>query len=149
MQIDGHSQMGSFIGAITFFSSTKGSQSYSCWSTKHGLVSTKIDVWLNGQALFDPVFKWYLNDLKINLPNKSYSLDNRLINEKSSHFIESLAPRCRLIFSQILFRISVSAVKCARDVFSGLFLVVGGCFQSILHPGGLFFDQQAVFSCLF
>ena len=44
---------------------------------------------LNGQALFDPVFKWYLNDLKINLPNKSYSLDNRLINEKSSHFIES------------------------------------------------------------
>ena len=43
-----------------------------------GLVSTKIDVWLNGQALFDPVFKWYLNDLKINLPNKSYSRDNRL-----------------------------------------------------------------------
>ena len=29
-----------------------------------GLVSTKIDVWLNGQA-FDPVFKWYLNDLII------------------------------------------------------------------------------------
>ena len=43
-----------------------------------GLVSTKINVWLNGQALFDPVFKWYLNDLKINLPNKSYSRDNRL-----------------------------------------------------------------------
>ena len=38
---------------------------------KIGLVSTKIDVWLNGQAN-DPVFKWYLNDLKINLPNKSY-----------------------------------------------------------------------------
>ena len=41
------------------------------------LVSTKIDRQFNGQA-FDPVFKWYLNDLKINLPNKSYSRDNRL-----------------------------------------------------------------------
>ena len=50
-----------------------------------GLVSTKIDVWLNGQALFDPVFKWYLNDLKINLPNKSYSRDNRLNILDSSH----------------------------------------------------------------
>ena len=50
-----------------------------------GLVSTKIDVWLNGQALFDPVFKWYLNDLKINLPNKSYSRDNRLNVLDSSH----------------------------------------------------------------
>lgn len=49
-----------------------------------GLVSTKIDVWLNGQA-FDPVFKWYLNDLKINLPNKSYSRDNRLNILDSSH----------------------------------------------------------------
>jgi len=67
----------------------------------HGLVSAKIDVWLNGQALFDPVFKWCLSDLKINLSDKSYSLDNRLINEKSSHFIGSLAPRCRLIFSKI------------------------------------------------
>ena len=38
-----------------------------------GLVSTKIDVWLNGQA-FDPVFKWYLNDLKINLPNEKQSI---------------------------------------------------------------------------
>jgi hypothetical protein len=36
------------------------------------LVSTKIDVWLNGQALFDPVFKWCLSDLKINLSDKSY-----------------------------------------------------------------------------
>ena len=26
----------------------------------------------------DPVFKWYLSDLKINLSNKSYSRDNRL-----------------------------------------------------------------------
>ena len=43
-----------------------------------GPVSTKIDVWLNGQALFDPVFKWYLSDLKINLTAKSYSRDNRL-----------------------------------------------------------------------
>jgi hypothetical protein len=42
-----------------------------------GLLSTKIDVWLNAQA-FRTVFKWYLNDLKINLPNKSYSRDNRL-----------------------------------------------------------------------
>ena len=49
-----------------------------------GLVSTKIDVWLNGQV-FDPVFKWYLNDLKINLPNKSYSRDNRLNILDSSH----------------------------------------------------------------
>lgn len=43
-----------------------------------GLVSTKINVWLNGIALFDPVFKWYLIDLKINLSDKSYSRDNRL-----------------------------------------------------------------------
>ncbi len=43
-----------------------------------GLVSRKLELWLNGQALFDPVFKWYLNELKINLPNKSYSRDNRL-----------------------------------------------------------------------
>ena len=28
--------------------------------------------------LFDPVFKWYLSDLTINLSNKSYSRDNRL-----------------------------------------------------------------------
>ena len=49
-----------------------------------GLVSTKINVWLNGQALFDPVFKWYLNDLKINMANKSYSRDNRLNKHYSS-----------------------------------------------------------------
>lgn len=42
-----------------------------------GLVSAKIDVWLNGQVL-DPAFKWYLSDLKTNLPDKSYSRDNRL-----------------------------------------------------------------------
>ena len=66
-----------------------------------GLVSTKIDVWLNGQALFDPVFKWYLNDLKINLPNKSYSRDNRLHLLASSHEMKGLAPRCRLILSKI------------------------------------------------
>jgi hypothetical protein len=42
-----------------------------------GLVSAKIDVWLNGQAN-DPVFKWCLSDLKINLSDKSYSKDNRL-----------------------------------------------------------------------
>ena len=58
-----------------------GEQSY---ITFPGLVSTKIDVWLNGQAN-DPVFKWYLNDLKINLPNKSYSRDNRLNILDSSH----------------------------------------------------------------
>lgn len=43
-----------------------------------GLVSAKINLWLNGQALFDPVFKWCLSDLKINLADKSYSKDNRL-----------------------------------------------------------------------
>ena len=73
--------MGCLIGAITFFNQTKGEQSY---ITFPGLVSTKIDVWLNGQAN-DPVFKWYLNDLKINLPNKSYSRDNRLKLHYSSH----------------------------------------------------------------
>jgi len=36
-----------------------------------GLVSAKIDVWLNGQAL-DPVLKWCLSDLQINLSDKSY-----------------------------------------------------------------------------
>lgn len=50
-----------------------------------GLVSAKIDVWLNGQALFDPVFKWCLSDLKINLSDKSYSRDNRLKLHYSSH----------------------------------------------------------------
>ena len=45
---------------------------------KGRLVSTKIDLSLNAQAFFDPVFKCYLNELKINLPNKSYSRDNRL-----------------------------------------------------------------------
>jgi len=34
---------------------------------------TKIDVWLNGQAFFGPVFKWCLSDLKMNLSDKSYS----------------------------------------------------------------------------
>ena len=43
-----------------------------------GVVSRKIDLSLNAQAFFDPVFKCYLNELKINLPNKSYSRDNRL-----------------------------------------------------------------------
>jgi len=60
---------------------TKGEQSY---ITFPGLVSTKIDVWLNGQAN-DPVFKWCLNDLKINLSDKSYSKDNRLNMLDSSH----------------------------------------------------------------
>jgi hypothetical protein len=46
---------------------------------------TKIDVWLNGQALFDPVFKWCLSDLKMNLSDKSYSKDNRLNRHYSSH----------------------------------------------------------------
>jgi len=73
--------MGCLIGAITFFNQTKGEQSY---ITFPGLVSTKIDVWLNGQAN-DPVFKWCLNDLKINLSDKSYSKDNRLNMLDSSH----------------------------------------------------------------
>ena len=38
-----------------------------------GRISTKIDLWLNGIPLFDPVFKWCLSDLKINLSDKSYS----------------------------------------------------------------------------
>jgi len=49
-----------------------------------GLVSAKIDVWLNRQAL-DPVFKWCLSDLQINLSDKSYSRDNRLNSLDSSH----------------------------------------------------------------
>ena len=39
---------------------------------------------LKGNVLAS-VFKWYLNDLKINLPNKSYSRDNRLNILDSSH----------------------------------------------------------------
>ena len=35
-------------------------------SPQHGQISTKIYHWLNGQAWLHPVFKWYLNDLKIN-----------------------------------------------------------------------------------
>merc|ERR1712146_747017 len=42
------------------------------------LVSGKIDLSLNAQAFFDPVFKCCLSDLKINLSDKSYSKDNRL-----------------------------------------------------------------------
>ena len=68
--------------------STQGPATYCFFQQSYitfpGLVSTKIDVWLNGQAN-DPVFKWYLNDLKINLPNKSYSRDNRLNILDSSH----------------------------------------------------------------
>ena len=73
--------MGCLIGAMTFFNRTKGEQSY---ITCPGLVSAKIDVWLNGQAN-DPVFKWCLSDLKINLSDKSYSKDNRLNMLDSSH----------------------------------------------------------------
>jgi len=43
-----------------------------------GVVSGKIDLSLNAQAFFDPVFKCCLSDLKINLTDKSYSKDNRL-----------------------------------------------------------------------
>ena len=49
------------------------------------LVSRKLELWLNGQAFFDPVFQWYLNELKINLANKSYSRANRLNSNESSH----------------------------------------------------------------
>jgi len=77
-----------------FFNQTKGEQAIllalfkvflyheiyiSCFSP------TKIDVWLNGQALCDPVFKWCLSDLKMNLSDKSYSKDNRLNRHYSSH----------------------------------------------------------------
>ena len=69
------------------------------------LVSTKIYVWLNGQALFDPVFKWYLNDLKINLANKSYSRDNRL----KLHYSVTLNEWFRTSMSAYLFRYQYSA----------------------------------------
>ena len=53
-----------------------------------GVVSTKIDLSLNAQAFFDPVFKCYLNELKINLANKSYSRDNRLNKLEKLRFSE-------------------------------------------------------------
>ena len=53
------------------------------WPFDKGLVSTKIDVWLNGQALFDPVFKWYLNDLKINMQIKATEGITGLIRKKA------------------------------------------------------------------
>jgi len=43
-----------------------------------GQVRRKLELWLNGQSLVDPVFQVYLNELKINFSNKSYSRDNRL-----------------------------------------------------------------------
>ena len=55
---------------------------------RRALVSTKIDLWMNAQAFFDPVFKCYLNELKINLPNKSYSRDNRLNKQFKLTFSE-------------------------------------------------------------
>ena len=68
----------SLIGAITFLNESKGEQSWRLVRLVAALVSRKIDLSLNAQAFFDPVFKCYLNELKINLPNKSYSRDNRL-----------------------------------------------------------------------
>ena len=53
------------------------------WPFDKGLVSTKIDVWLNGQALFDPVFKSYLNDLKINMQIKATEGITGLIRKKA------------------------------------------------------------------
>jgi hypothetical protein len=84
--------MGCLIGAMTFFNRTKGEQSY---ITFPGLVSTKIDVWLNGQAN-DPVFKWCLRDLQINVNACSYFGDNRIesADRPNYHFRES--NRCRL-----------------------------------------------------
>jgi hypothetical protein len=50
-----------------------------------GLVSTKIEhIGLMVLLRTTPVFKWYLNDLQMNLPNKSYSRDNRL-NKNQAH----------------------------------------------------------------
>ena len=68
----------SLIGAITFLNESKGEQTWTLARLIKALVSTKIDLSLNAQAFFDPLFKCYLNELKINLPNKSYSRDNRL-----------------------------------------------------------------------
>jgi len=66
---------------------------------------TKIDVWLNGQALFDPVFKWCLSDLKINLADKSYSRDNRL----KLHYSVTLNEWFRTSMSAYLFCCQYSA----------------------------------------
>jgi hypothetical protein len=63
--------MGCLIGAMTFFNQTVGEQSYLNGLLTRTHARTKIDVWLNGQALFDPVFKWCLSDLKINLSDKT------------------------------------------------------------------------------
>ena len=57
---------------------TKGEQRSTSSALIKEFVTLKIDVSVNGQAFFDPVFKWYLSDLKINLSNKRYSRDNRL-----------------------------------------------------------------------
>ena len=44
---------------------------------------TKIDAQLTTQALFDPVFKWYLNDLKINMQIKATEGITGLIRKKA------------------------------------------------------------------
>ena len=66
------------------------------------LVSTKIDLSLNAQAFFDPVFKCYLNELKINLPNKSYSRDNRLNKLGKLTFSEELGTSMSALVNQNL-----------------------------------------------
>ena len=48
------------------------------------LGSGKLELWLNGQACFDPVLPWCLHELTMNLADKSYSRDNRLNSNESS-----------------------------------------------------------------
>jgi len=59
--------MGCLIGAMTFFNGTLGEQSYwwALWSRTSNC-KDRTDL-LNGQALFDAVFKWCLSDLQINV----------------------------------------------------------------------------------
>ena len=57
--------------------------------------STKIDHQLIGRDI-EPALKCYLNDLWINLTDKSYSRDNRLNVCERSYLSYVLVPRCRL-----------------------------------------------------
>lgn len=43
------------------------------------LGSGKLELWLNGQACFDPVLEWCLHELTMNLADKSYSRITGLI----------------------------------------------------------------------
>ena len=79
-----HMQMHCLIGAITFFNQRFGSQSHRSGLPQRTSKYKDRTYRLNGVFKATPVFKWYLNDLQINLPNKSYSRDNRL-NKNQAH----------------------------------------------------------------